>query len=286
MTSRVRTEGWCERDALFYPEHYPAFQSAGLPHPFEPEAPLSTVNAWWLANASHLAYYEKKELGRALSQQDFALSHFVNRSGSQAFLAESDHVAVLAFRGTRHSEFSNLRNDIDIRHIPVMGNVFVHHGFFRSLMAIWAELEIVLAQLEKPVWYTGHSLGGAMALLATLLRPPTATHVFGAPRAGNESFARLIGRLPVACYVNCCDIVPRLPPAALGFADAGVKRYLSAAHRLLSSPGSWERRLDWLKGQLMFFRRGDWVRPECVGLRSLADHIILNYSEAVRRLIP
>lgn len=254
-------------------------------HPFQPEAPLSSVNAWWLANASHLAYYDEDDLVQALSLQGFALSHFASQRGSQAYLAESDHIAILAFRGTRHSEFSNLRNDIDIRHFPVVGNVFVHHGFFGSLMAIWAELEIVLAQLEKPVWYTGHSLGGAMALLATLLRPPTATHVFGAPRAGNESFARLIGALPVVCYVNCCDIVPRLPPAALGFADAGVKRYLSADHRLLSSPGSWERRLDWLRGQMMFARRSDWLRPECVGLRALSDHIILNYSAAIRQAI-
>ena len=254
-------------------------------HPFQPEAPLSSVNAWWLANASHLAYYDEDNLVQALSLQGFALSHFASQRGSQAYLAESDHIAILAFRGTRHSEFSNLRNDIDIRHFPVVGNVFVHHGFFGSLMAIWAELEIVLAQLEKPVWYTGHSLGGAMALLATLLRPPTATHVFGAPRAGNESFARLIGALPVVCYVNCCDIVPRLPPAALGFADAGVKRYLSADHRLLSSPGSWERRLDWLRGQMMFARRSDWLLPECVGLRALSDHIILNYSAAIRQAI-
>lgn len=285
MTSRTHDDGWCERDALFNPERYPAFRGAGTVHPFQPEAPLSSVNAWWLANASHLAYYDKDDLVRALSPQGFALSHFASQRGSQAYIAESDHIAILAFRGTRHSEFSNLRNDIDIRRFPVVGNVFVHHGFFRSLMAIWTGLEIVLAQIEKPVWYTGHSLGGAMALLATLLRPPTATHVFGAPRVGNESFARLIGGLPVACYVNCCDIVPRLPPGALAFADAGVKGYQSADHRLLSSLGSWERRLDWLKGQLMFVRLGAWVRPECVGLRALSDHIILNYSAAIRQVI-
>lgn len=285
MPAKADRGYWCERDALIHPEHYPPFPGLETVSPFQPGSPLSPVNAWWLANASHLAYFDENELRQALEQQGFSLRHFINRKGSQAYLAENDRMAMLAFRGTRRSEFSNLRNDIDIRHLPFIGNVFVHHGFFRSLMAIWPDIEDVLKGIDKPVWYSGHSLGGAMALLATLLRRPVATHVFGAPRVGNESFARLIDHLPVACYINCCDIVPRLPPTTFGFADTGKEQRLTADQRLLSRPAPWQRRMDWLRGQSAFVRRGDWVRPECVGIRSLADHIVLNYSEAIRRII-
>ena len=67
-----------------------------------------------------------------------------------------------------------------------------------------------------PLFITGHSLGGALALLATKLLAPDingACYTFGAPRVANyEYFENL--KTPVYRVVNSSDIVPRVPPGA------------------------------------------------------------------------
>ena len=68
-----------------------------------------------------------------------------------------------------------------------------------------------------PLFITGHSLGGALALLATRLTAPDVTgacYTFGAPRIGNYECFRFI-KTPVYRVVNSSDVVPRVPPGAV-----------------------------------------------------------------------
>ena len=68
-----------------------------------------------------------------------------------------------------------------------------------------------------PLFITGHSLGGALALLATKLvarNVDGACYTFGAPRVGNYEYFRFI-KTPVFRIVNSSDIVPRVPPGAM-----------------------------------------------------------------------
>ena len=68
-----------------------------------------------------------------------------------------------------------------------------------------------------PLFITGHSLGGALALLATKLVAPNvngACYTFGAPRIGNYEYFRFL-KTPVYRIVNSSDIVPRVPPGAI-----------------------------------------------------------------------
>jgi hypothetical protein len=68
---------------------------------------------------------------------------------------------------------------------------------------------------DKPLFITGHSMGGALAVLtawrlATLGRPPVATYTFGAPRVGDTTFCSGYA-LPTYRIVNRLDIVPEVP---------------------------------------------------------------------------
>ena len=54
-------------------------------------------------------------------------------------------------------------------------------GFRTALEDVWPELETVLDKVAQPIFYTGHSLGGALAMLAASRRPPLALYTFGAP---------------------------------------------------------------------------------------------------------
>jgi hypothetical protein len=96
-------------------------------------------------------------------------------------------------------------------------------GFVRAIGDIWDPLfEAVSAEMkqnERPLWLTGHSLGGALALLAAWLfkRKFVRVHqvyTFGGPMIGNKLAIEAIDReFPnkiIRC-VNGPDPVPLLP---------------------------------------------------------------------------
>ena len=67
---------------------------------------------------------------------------------------------------------------------------------------------------EKEITLTGHSLGGAVALIvgALMVRDeikPKQIVTFGAPRCGR---LKLLDNIPVTCYRHGKDVVPLVPP--------------------------------------------------------------------------
>jgi len=71
------------------------------------------------------------------------------------------------------------------------------------------------------IFITGHSLGGALAMLAGFLllsydapgyRPGVSICTFGAPRVGNQEFGNWFDGVEVVRYANTEDTVPTVPP--------------------------------------------------------------------------
>ncbi|KAK6024114.1 triacylglycerol lipase [Ostertagia ostertagi] len=78
----------------------------------------------------------------------------------------------------------------------------VQHYFYVALQSIWRELYAVVRKLRKTypqhrILFTGHSLGGALASLASTMfahrHPSVADRIhlitFGQPRVGNYEYA-------------------------------------------------------------------------------------------------
>jgi hypothetical protein len=102
-----------------------------------------------------------------------------------------------------------------------------HQGFMNALADVWEKLFAAVdgayQKEERPVWVSGHSLGGALALLGAwrLERQGVPVHriiTFGAPMIGNNAAAQAFqttfaGR--IYRYVDTLDLVPCLPTVSL-----------------------------------------------------------------------
>ncbi len=275
--------------ALSHPENCSVFSKKQTIKAFEyDEENFSLVNAWWLSKLSHLAYFDRNEIEIHLEQVGLKLFAFFSKNGSNAFIAASENFAVLSFRGTAIDEKNNIMNDMDIHLTPITDNISVHEGFLRSLDQIWPDIEIALNQLKKEkikVWYTGHSLGAAMATLATSRLKASAIYSFGSPRVGNKAFCDSIKEQKNYNIVNCCDAVTILPPEILGYQEAGETVFITSKSKLIFSPSSLQVIKERSLGYFRFYKKLYWLHSDSVYLRSLADHIIVNYSSAIIRNI-
>ena len=187
-------------------------------------------------------------LEKVLGAAGFALLDVIDVVETQGFVCKRDvegepPYVVLAFRGTEKKVSDWLT---DARCVPaVQGEARVHTGFLEAFAATTDAtgrtakevVEDILVRPDArddagqllPLFITGHSLGGALALFATRLVAPDvngACYTFGAPRVGNYEYFRFV-KTPVYRVVNSADVVPRVPPGAFMTALCGLARALS-----------------------------------------------------------
>ena len=228
-------------DDLLHPGDATDFFSRRTFPPFDPDASgYSQGNALWLAELCRLVYRHDKEentpppqptrtsflASAGFTQRQFFLSQKTN---TQAMLAEfggASPFAVLAFRGTEQT-LRDLITDLKTG-MPPFGKteIAVHKGFREALDSVWDEINDVLAQLTCPVYYTGHSLGAALATLAAARRRPKAVYTFGSPRVGNQAFVDALANVPLYRIVDDTDVVTTVPPEFIGFRHAGEEHRL------------------------------------------------------------
>jgi hypothetical protein len=209
---------------LLHPEadsSYVHFRHAAE-HPFIADAAgMGRRNAWWLADAALLAYWDPPEarerFGRAGMEADA-----LDADGLQGYLAWTDSFAIVAFRGTEADEWKDIFVDGHFALVAHREGTRVHAGFKRSLEGAWPGLSVRLQDLarSRSVWFTGHSLGGALAVLAAdRFEDTRGVCTIGCPRVGDAAFAadfdrRFAGRS--LRYVNDADIVTHVPPPLPG----------------------------------------------------------------------
>ena len=91
---------------------------------------------------------------------------------------------------------------------------------------------------KKRVYITGHSLGGALALLCGVRmhkegKGSPVIYTFGAPRAGNHEFGRAANVLSVHRWVYAKDVVCMLPSdRILDYRHAGQTHNLTKRHHV------------------------------------------------------
>lgn len=145
----------------------------------------------------------------------------VAASSSRAIVRQTIAGLVVAFPGS--DNFDCWTTDFDIEPIDVVGVGKVHRGFWSAWSAIASPVLDAIG--TTPVTFVGHSLGGAIAILAAVSliasgRPVAAVYGFEPPRVSPDLGVRtLLSKVPVHLYKNGNDIVPDVP---LGWQQAGL----------------------------------------------------------------
>ena len=252
------------------------FEYTKLLSPPIKRAAYSDRTAWLMAEMSRLAYlmFESNdaELRTALLKADFALVRFFNCDGTQAFLAkrDKDKMAVLVFRGTQKEDPRDIVTDLEVNFYQDQKGVKIHDGFYRAFKCIDNDIKNAVESLKDfSLYVTGHSLGGALALIATRALNSdnlAACYTFGSPKVGNEEFGEDI-KPPIYRIVNAYDIVPISPPT-----------YIFEIMYLLP----WENIRNFAKKFLGYDHHGDmrYLTPCGDSLEGLK--VIANYNEFLR----
>ena len=197
-------------------------------------------------------------LSDILAQCGFSLIETFCDPGTdaQAFLCvhTDRHMAVLAFRGTER-KLKDIKADIKARLVPVEYNgeiELMHSGYFSQFASLRDEIEDALQRDEvkdSQLFITGHSLGGALAIIAVKFLASNITgacYTFGSPPVGTKTFAHDI-KTPIYRVINHVDIVPRLPSPILVLAIRGIAFLCSFLLGLVGGVLSTARDSAWYK---------------------------------------
>lgn len=242
-----------------------------------------TTDAALCAEMARLAYVKRaRNLKAFLARASFEHIASPDTGASQAFVARRGDDVVVAFRGTESDDPTDLGSDADLVLVPLKGGGRVHKGFADALKPIWGAIAKAVPGGTR-VLLTGHSLGAALATLAALRLPGAQLFTFGSPCVGDAAFARRSDQPPHQRWVNCADVVTRIPPAALGYAHTGVLHYLDRDGRHRAGIDEAAIAADRQHAEVEYlavhaFRRGT------VAVRNLADHAPINYVSGVAGL--
>jgi len=237
-----------------------------------------------LAELSMVAYLPHSETTKAATRLGFTETIYYNNDGSQAYSFSNENDIVIAFRGTEPNEWNDIKADMDASKALAETVGHVHRGFKKEVDDLWPQIEAMLVDnkqnLAKKLWFTGHSLGGAMAsicagrcLLSHIDTLPEQLHTFGSPRVGTKRYINH-ARVDYFRWVNNNDIVTRSPPAWLGYRHAGQEVYLDSDGQV-KTLSAVERRADMWKGLIAGFKRRE--------LDYFSDHSIDRYVENIYR---
>lgn len=252
-------------------------------------AELHYGNSYWMARLASLSYEKDSEriLGILqngnLQNEDgdsrFIAVHPFNKGSSQAILVEHENYYCIAFRGTDEG-FDWLDN---ISFYPTKG---FHRGFLRSIDRIWDEIysqyKSCKSKKSKPLFLTGHSLGGAMAVIAaTKLDEKKENfwniYTFGQPRVLRPTKAEDFDIKYRSLYFRFNfneDIVTRVPTRKGGYIHIGTYVHIFPNGTIEKNSRNW---LNFVSARPKAAQK---LRRNLI--RSIEDHRMENYLNAIR----
>jgi len=163
---------------------------------------------------------EKELLKSELDSLNAELVETFDSNGTQAILVSTDKFIALAFRGTESTSIKDIKSDAKATTTKCETGGKIHSGFKEAFDEVGLDIQKVLNEekyAKKQLFITGHSLGGALATIASKKlnhkAGVSACYTFGSPRVGDEDWISDI-KTPLYRVVNASDCVTMMPPGS------------------------------------------------------------------------
>jgi hypothetical protein len=156
-------------------------------------------------------------------------------ASTRGVIAHGRGATIVAFAGTDPVVLANWISDFDAR---IDGKTQAAEGYETAAKAVWEEVSEAIAEPDNDrIFVTGHSLGGALAVL-TADRIAGArvagVYTFGMPRPGTAIFAERYMTTALGArtfrLVHADDLVPTVAPSDFGSGFHHVGYYLHRDH--------------------------------------------------------
>ena len=230
------------------------------------------------AELSRLAYAAPELVERIVYEAGIDQCLFIARDGAEAYVFGNRFDCMIVCRGTEPNQWNDIQADANAWTVASeVGRV--HSGFHSEVDELWPLLEQQIKENQRPMWFSGHSLGGAMAAVCAVrckISPipsnPQAIFSYGAPRVGNRAYSSFL-KVKHYRWVNNNDVVARIPPRWLGYRHMGQEIYINRRGRI-SNLRSWFQVRDRFWGLLASLRM--WK------LDYFSDHSMVEYIAHIR----
>ncbi|MDQ3763327.1 MAG: lipase family protein [Actinomycetota bacterium] len=256
----------------------------------------SVHHAYGLAKAAELAYSDWDRIEAEAPGWGFDRVRYHHTAfrppfpleDTQAYTMASDHMIITAFRGTEPAQIRDWLSDSSTPPWPGPGGKgLIHYGFGEALESVFPEVKAAITEFRdngQTIWFTGHSLGGALAMLAAArlyFEEPNlladGVYTFGQPRTCDRILARAYDKVftdRTYRFINNNDIVTQLPPEP-AFHHVKTIRYIDSNGTLHNSMPMLSNLADRAKGLT-----ADALAP---GSDVLRDHPMKTYLAALEK---
>jgi hypothetical protein len=208
---------------------------------------------FYFACCAQLAYKKPNLTEKYFRQAGFTSINLLDYEGAQCYLLSNKDTAVIVFRGTEPKQKSDIWADLKTWKKKSQTKGSIHSGFMGETDKVWESVnKFVRDNKDKDLYIAGHSLGGAMASVASSRlqqhAPLKMTYTYGSPRVGNSSW-RNYQTWSHQRIQNNNDVVTQTPPMLLGFRHHVPSVYINHY-------GNIRKLTRWQKTKDMF--RGRW----------------------------
>lgn len=196
-------------------------------------------------------------------------SDAVRRTQSVHWVRDEPYASPSSLRGNRNSHLSSAAVGRQVsrmastfaHELATFGKAKVHVGFLEAYMSVRKRVLGTLLELyggrdgkgpaaSLPLFFTGHSLGGAMAIfgcyeaaryfkrIGIAKRQDISCTTFGCPRVGNEAFKMRYERLVETHwrFEMAADPIPNMSTLVLNYVPVGVQVLIDQSGMLLIDP--------------------------------------------------